>query len=227
MHRRRDFKQGDPAWDVLEAQWMAQLAGGGAQAGAALDALVLVYGALFVKRLCFFGLSIEDAQDVAQDLWMKVARVAPSYRGEAPVRSFLHGVLKQAKLNHYSEHYKRPPLDSTSDELVAASMELAMQALGPTTAQADGWADFDLLRCVRRAFAAFEQKHPRLASLLLLRHVEEMSLEEIAARVGGRPEEAKAEVFSARNKFRPDVKPCLGLWTDRGREKRGDDDESR
>lgn len=227
MHRRRDFKQGDPAWDVLEAQWMARLAGGGPEAGAALDSLVLAYGPLFVARLRYFGLSIEDAQDLAQELWMKVARVAPGYRGEAPVRSFLRGIVEQAKLNHYSERYKLPPLDSTSDEVVAASMERAMQALGPTGAQADGWADFDLLRCVRRAFAAFEQKHPRLARLLLLRHVEELSLEEMAALVGGRPEEAKAEVFSARNKLRPDVKPCLDLWTNRGRKERGDDDESR
>lgn len=207
---------------------MAQLAGDEAQAAdAALTALVMVYGPLFVARLHFYGLPVEDAQDAAQELWMEIARAAPRFRGESPVRSFLLGFLKTAKTRYFSERGKLPPLDSASDDAVAASMELTMQALGPTAAQADGWADFDFLRCVRRAFAAFEQKHPRLASLLLLRHVEELSLEEIVALVGGRPEQAKAEVFSARNRFRPDVDPCLGLWTNRGRGKRGDDDDSR
>jgi RNA polymerase sigma factor (sigma-70 family) len=221
MHKRRDFKQGDPACEAMEAQWMAQMAAGGPPADEALAALFVAYGPLFVARLRFYGLDIDEAQDVAQDLWMEVARAAPRYRAEAPVRSFLLGFLKTAKTRYFSERGKLPPLASTSDEAVAATMELALHALSASTA--DEWDRFDFVRCVRRAFAALEQDHPRLARLLVLRHVEELSLEEIVELLGGRPEAAKAEVFSARNKFRPKVAHCLSLWPN---QQRGDDERS-
>lgn len=220
MHRRHDFKQNDPAWDVLEAQWMAQMAASGPDAEGALVSLFTVYGALFVDRLKYYGLNPDEAPEIAQDLWMEVARGAHRYRADAPVRSFLLGFLKTAKLRYFSDRLQLPPLDSASDETVAASVELTLQALAPSPADRDGL--FDFVRCVRRAFAAFERAHPRLAKLLMLRHVEEMSLEEIVALLGGKAALAKAEVFSARNKFRPEVAPCLSLWPNR---KRGDDEQ--
>lgn len=220
MHRRHDFKQGDPAWDVLEAQWMAQMAGGGPEADAGLTSLFMVYGALFESRLLYYGVGPAEAPEIAQDLWMEVARAAHRYRADAPVRAFLLGFLKTAKLRYYSDRSTLPQLASTSDEAVAASVEMALQTLAPSPA--DGGDLFDFVRCVRRAFATFERDHPHLASLLMLRHVEEMSLEEIVALHGGKPEQAKAEVFSARNKFGPGVKPCLDLWPNR---KRGDDEQ--
>lgn len=220
MHRRHDFKQGDPAWDALEAGWMAQIAAGGADADQALTSLFLVYGRLFVERLHHYGLDPGEAPEVAQDLWMEVARAAHRYRADAPVRSFLLGFLKTAKLRYFSDRGSLPAVASTSDEAVASAVELALQVLA--SSQAERWALFDVARCVRRAFASFERDHPRLARLLLLRHVEELSLEEIVAQLGGRVQAAKAEVFSARNKFRPMVNHCLSLWPNR---ERGNDEQ--
>jgi len=221
MHRRRDFKQGDPSWDEQEAQWMAWMAAGGPEAIEGQTLLYKAYGGLFVERLVYYGLGAHEAQDVAQDLWIEVARAAPRYRGDAPVRSFLVGFLKVARVKYFSERRESPPLSSMSDEVVAATVELAMQAQSPSPKEE--WKTFDFLRCVRLAFAKFEREHPRLAKLLMLRHVEELSLQEIAETLGGRPEAAKAEAFSARNKFRPDMTPCLSLWPNR---KRGDDEQS-
>jgi DNA-directed RNA polymerase specialized sigma24 family protein len=210
MHRRHDFKQADPLQESQEAQAMARLAAGGPAAEAGFTALFEVYGRLFVTRLHHYGLPLDDAQDTAQEVWMDVSRAAPRYQADTPVRLYLLGFLKLARTRYFSARYKAPPVDSTSDDAVAASMELALQSLAPTSADASRY--FDFFRCVRRAFARFEQAHPRLASLLLLRHVEELSLEEIAAEVGDTAEHAKAEVFSARNRFRPQAADCLGLW---------------
>ena len=88
-------------------------------------------------------------------------------------------------------------------------MDAALHSFVPADADID-YVDF--FRCVRRAFAAFEREHPRLAALLCFRHVEEMSLAEIAAAAGGSPNEAKARLFSARSRFRPTLLPCLQLW---------------
>jgi DNA-directed RNA polymerase specialized sigma24 family protein len=209
MHRRRDFKQADPSWDAQEAQWMAQMAAGGAAADAGLSSLFMVYGGLFVTRLHYYGLSIQEAQEVAQDLWLEVSRAAGRYDGSVPVRLFLLGFLKIARKRYWSELSKQPAVDSTSDELVAASVEAVMQSLAPASAS-KGFADF--VHCVRRAFFSFEREHPRLARLLLLRHVEEKSLDEMAADLDDSADRLKAELFGARNRFRPAVAECLDLW---------------
>jgi RNA polymerase sigma factor (sigma-70 family) len=209
MHKRRDFKQADPSWDALESQWMAQIAAGGPAADEGLSSLFMAYGRLFVARLHYYGLAIEEAQDVAQDLWMEVCRAATRYEPGTPVRLFLLGFLKIARKRYFSARSKLPDIDSTSEDAVAASVEVAMQSLAPASASM-GFADF--VRCVRRAFAAFEREHPRLARLLLLRHIEEMSLEEIASETGDTADRVKAEVFSARNRFRPGAEHCLELW---------------
>lgn len=222
MHARHDFSQADPEWDVQEAQWMAQMAGGGRDADAALTCMYAVYGRLFVKRLTYLGLGVEDAQDAAQGLWMEVARAARRYESGTPVRLFLRGFLENARKRHFQNLKALPPLDSAADEVVAAHMELALQAMALSAA--DDVEYFDFFRCVRRAFAQFEREHPALAGLLLLKHVEEWTLEEISREVGGTAEQVKAEVFSARNKFRPRVAGCLSLWPNR---QQGDDEQSR
>lgn len=213
MHRRHDFKQGDPAWETLERQWMEQLAVGGREARDALSNLFRAYNPLFVKRLRLFGLADEDAQETAQELWLEVARAAPRYEGQAPVRLFLLGFLKTAKLRHFSDRKDEPRIDSLSDDDVVAQSEVSLALLAHPAAAGPGWLDF--VRCVRGAFAAFEREHPRLARLLLLRHVEEWSLDEMAQQLGGNAERAKAEVYSARRKFEPTVADCLELWPNR------------
>jgi DNA-directed RNA polymerase specialized sigma24 family protein len=201
---------------------MEQLAGGGREARDALACLFRAYNPLFVKRLRLFGLAEEDAQETAQDLWMEVARAAPRYERQAPVRFFLLGFLKTAKLRHFSDRKDAPGMDSLSDDEVVSQTEVSLAFAADPASTGPAWLDF--VRCVRRAFSVFEREHPRLAKLLVLRHVEEWSLEEVAQQVGGNAERAKAEVYSARRKFEPTVKDCLELWPNR---QRGADDASR
>ena len=213
MHRRLDFKQADPSWDELEAQWMATLAVGGTGAEEAIAALFRAYNPLFVKRLRWFGLSEAEAEDAAQGLWMDVARAAPSYVPLAPVRHLFNRFLDIARLRSFSERGGQPRFESLSVEGVEEAMDAALRWLAPSVGSESEW--FDFMRCVRRALEKFERKHPRLAKLLLIRHVEELSLEEAAALLGGSADQAKAEVFSARRKFEPGLSPCLKLWPNR------------
>lgn len=191
------------------------MAAGGPGANLALTSLFKAYNSLFVSRLNYFGLSVAQAQDTAQDLWMEVARAAPRYEPGVPVRLFLRGFLTMARRRHFSTLKESPQIDSTSDEGVAASVEIALQVLAWSAS--DGGEHFDFARCMRRAFSQFAQTHPRLASLLVLRHVEEFSLEEIAQETGGTEEHAKAELFSARRRLQPKAEGCLSLWPNRAR----------
>ncbi|MBI5719224.1 MAG: hypothetical protein HZC37_16275 [Burkholderiales bacterium] len=219
MHKRQHFKLANPAWDAAEEQWMDAIAAGGALAEPAWLALFEAYGDLFVRRLEFWSLPPARAEEETQELWLDIARGAVRYERKGPVRSFLRQVLWH-KATHYFDRERKVERrhDSLADEATEALAEEALQLLVPSWRTDDGWPDFR--RCVHDKLEAFEQQHPRLARLLVFMHVEELTLEETASLLGGDALKAKAEVFSARRKFGPLVKPCLELWPNRGEGKR-------
>jgi len=213
MHKRVDFRDADPAWDQLEAGWMQQVAAGGPTAEAGFAALYRAYAALFITRLRYWGFDVDDAMDAAHDLWIELSRAAPRWPRDVPVRFYLLGFLKMARKRFFSASHHLPAVDSLTEEAVLSSAEQSLRSSAPALENEPEWLDF--VRCVRRSFGAFRDEHPRLASLLLQRHVEELSLEEMTELMGGSPERAKAEVYSARRKISPTLQPCLELWPNR------------
>jgi len=208
MHTRNTFKDGDAACDAAEAQWMRELAARGPSAEAAWDALFRAYGQLFVKRLAWkFHPDTEKARDVAQELWIEIARSAHRWPENVPVRIWLRGFLRIAWLRDLDEREERSQLKSIDVEAVLVEVETLLSSGASTP---EDW--FDFVRCVRRVFGRFETAHPNMAQLLLLRHVEEMSLEEIAELLGGDANLAKSRVYSARQLIGPDLHDCLELW---------------
>jgi DNA-directed RNA polymerase specialized sigma24 family protein len=212
-HRRRDFRLADPAWDEAEQRWMAEIAARGPKGQSAWEALVEAYGTLFVRRLEYWGLPPERAEEEAQELWLDIARGAVRHEGRGPVRSFLRQVLWHKATHYYRERDLERTHDSLADEQIEARADAALLHLAPAWQSDPRWLDFR--RCVRDRLAEFERQHPRLARLLVFRHVEELSLEEIVELIGGEAVKAKAEVFSARAKFGPLVEPCVELWPTR------------
>jgi len=213
MHKRQHFKQADPAWDVAEEQWMDAIAAGGAPAELAWLDLFEAYRDLFERRLEWWGLPSARAEEETQELWLDIARGAIRHERRGPVRSFLRQVLWHKATHYYRERDAQPTPLSLSDEAVEAVADQALLQMAPSWRSDPRWLDFR--RCVHDKLQAFERQHPRLASLLVFMHVEELSLEETAALVGGSALQAKAEVFSARRRFAPLVEPCVELWPTR------------
>jgi RNA polymerase sigma-70 factor, ECF subfamily len=209
MHQRQNFSRADPAWDEVETRWMAELASGGPAADAALSSLFWAYQKLFVRHLIRMRMNEAEAEDQAQELWLEIVRAAPRYRPDVAVRYYFRGFLGTVLTRHFSKLKQRPPAQSDADESVAEEVEAVL--LSMTDFAGGGASRFDFLRCVRAAFERFERAQPRLASLLLFRHVEEMSLEEIALALGVTAEKVKADTFRARRQFEPLVKPCIDL----------------
>jgi len=220
MHVRTDFSLKNPEWDEIEAQWMNELAVGGPGGRNALTRLFKVYGKLFERRLHRMGMR-QQAEDIAQGLWLEISRAAPRYRGEMPVRVFLLGFLKMACRRFFSELGKEPKELELDEQRDGQEDDTPMVFAPPvSTASKAGVEWFDFRRCVRRALAKFEERNPGMHKLLLLRHVEELSLDEMAEELGGSANRAKGEVFAARRKFSPLIEPCLKLWPDRARSAR-------
>jgi RNA polymerase sigma-70 factor, ECF subfamily len=213
MHVRQDFREADEASEASEARWMRALATGGSVAEAAFSSLHAVYGKLFVRRLCRLGLGPDDAQDIAQEVWLDVMRAAPKWRGDVPVRVYLRGFLRIAQLRWFSDRKDTPAFETfVEPDDIDGRTATAVPATSSGTP--DEWHDF--VRCVERALARLEQVQPRTVKLLLLHHVAEASLEEIVEALGGDAKLAKSQLFAARRKIEPDLLPCLELWPNRG-----------
>ena len=211
VHRRSDFHEA--AWDDIEAQWVLAMASddeSGEAGQAAFWKLFEAYHHLLVRQLCRCGMDEHQAWDRTHDLLVAFARKASTHDPVTPVRLHLKGYLDTAL-----RHYLRDTARSASrhigipDDVADLATDAALFEPGLTIR--DPATQFDFLRCVRRAFAAFEQAHPRLARLLLLRHVLENTLEEMAGQLGEDAVKLKADVHSARGKFAPRAKPCLEL----------------
>lgn len=217
MHKRADFSRGDPSWDAIEAQWMRQIAAGGPGREAALGDLYEVYAPVFVRWLNRRGLSAHDAQDVVHDLWIdELVPAIGRWKGNGPARLYLHGILKMSKRRWFHAAAHAPVVESTDDESITEEAAAAVPLFAwAARAKPTDW--FDFARCVRRALAKLGASHPRLVRLLELVHVEQLSLDEAADELGGDAKLAKGQVFSAREKVRPGMAPCLELWPDRGR----------
>jgi RNA polymerase sigma factor (sigma-70 family) len=215
IHRRLSFRDVNPEWNDLEAEWLRQVANGTPDAARlALNRLFVVFDSLFVKRMNRLLRNRELAEEAAQEIWIKVNRAAGNFRGERPAHIFLLGFLKNARRDLMKKMQRRLPELSGSGETVQAEIENALVALGRTPEQEAEFRDF--LLCVRQAQARFAKAHPKLALLLRLLHMKGYSLEEVAAREGGNSNSVKQAVFAAREKFIPVVRPCLGLWPQYG-----------
>ena len=213
MHKRKNFRADDPAWDALEARWIAQMAGDDqAVASAALGSMFLAYNDMLRGRLVRARIHPDEIDDIAQQVWVDLARAAPRYPGDIPVRLFVFRYFAYGRKRYWSDRKAAPPVDSLSDEAVEALAERAILALRQSPTDSSQYLEF--ARCVRGALSAFDRVYPRQASLLVFKHMEGRSLKEIADRSGERPDTIKSELFSARKKFGPRVRRCLDLWPD-------------
>ncbi len=208
MHVRPDFFERDASWDALEARWMQGLKDGGPAAEAAFTSLYTVYGKLFVKRLVRFGLPPAQAHEVAHDLWLEVMRAAPKWRGETPVRIYLLGFLRFARLRWFTK--RKEPVEAA---FVEADDGEGGAVLPPMSSSPEDLFDFE--RCVERALQRLGLAHPRAVQLLELHHKEGMSLDEMAKLLGSDAKLVKSQLFAARRKAEPELLPCLELWPNR------------
>ena len=120
-----------------------------------------------------------DARDICQEVWLKVWRELPKFRGDSKFTTWLHPIATHRALDHLRKRRRwfdrfLPFGDSESD---------AVQVPEPSTTddagkQAEG--------AERRAAiqAALASLPPKLRAVLALREVEGLSYEEIAKAVG-------------------------------------------
>jgi RNA polymerase sigma-70 factor (ECF subfamily) len=164
--------------------------------GAAFD-LIVIRHRRRVYQLCYrYVGSHEDANDLAQDVFLRAYRGLEHFKGQASFTTWLYRIAVNVALNRVTAKAPRldrmAPLDGV-DRPDPHAEDPAAALLREERA-----------RRVRRAIA---QLPPKQRATLVLRVYQELSHEEIAAVVGSSVGACKANLFHALNKLRTLLKP--------------------
>lgn len=139
----------------------------------------------------------DEADDLLQQVWLTAHRRPPVEGDGANVRAWLYRVATNAALDRLGRDRRRRALLERGAH--------RLQAETPTPADADVVAEEDRAR-VRAAVAALPR---RQREAVWLRWADGLSYREIADRVGGSEESARANVYQGMKRLRQSLSELL------------------
>jgi RNA polymerase sigma factor (sigma-70 family) len=144
-----------------DADLLHTIAQGGPGAWPALETLVRGHRKALLGFLIGRGLPRADAEDVVQDVFVRVAEKAGSFRGESQVSSWLHSIARNLHLDRVRAAAREQTLDEAQWQGLEDSA--AMVASDDPAAAIDQRAYAD---CIGRHYGQFAQRHPAMADAL-------------------------------------------------------------
>lgn len=128
-----------------------------------------------------------DAEDLAQELWLKVFRAVGEFRGDSSFYTWLRQIMINSFLNHKRAGARASSIESSDagDESVKDAEESLYRKI-----------------LVERVFGALAELTPQQRLIFLLKHHEGMTYEEIARAVGCSTGAVKKSLFRTIVKLR-------------------------
>jgi RNA polymerase sigma factor (sigma-70 family) len=127
----------------------------------------------------------EDAQDILQDVWLRVIRGIPRLRDGSRLRGWLFGITRRALMDRLRKQYAAPAHDSLDGDDVSVQPDLI-----------DREADLRALDAALEAMPLGERE------VLTLFYLRDLSLNELAETLGIPVGTAKSRLFRARQMLR-------------------------
>lgn len=184
-----------------------------AQAGdkRAFDVLVAKYQRKVARLLSRFMRNPAEVEDVSQEAFIKAYRALPAFRGDSAFYTWLYRIGINTAKNYLVAQGRRAP---TSTEFDAEESE--------------GFADASQLRDINTPEsllqskqigetinAALEALPDDLRKAIILREIEGMSYEEIAAAMNCPIGTVRSRIFRAREAVAEKLKPMIDVSSDR------------
>jgi RNA polymerase sigma-70 factor (ECF subfamily) len=170
----------------------------------AFDALVLKYQSRIVNLVSRFVRNPADALDVTQEAFLKAYRALPNFRGESAFYTWLYRIAVNTAKNFLAVQSRRP---AESD----AGTEDIEQNEGDTALTEHDTPEHLLLTDEIQAtvVAAIEALPEDLKTAIMLRELEGLSYEEIAAVMECPIGTVRSRIFRAREAIDKELKPLL------------------
>ncbi len=139
-----------------------------------------------------------DAEDVAQEVFLGMARGLQGFRGTASLRSWLYRVTVNRAIDHLRRRGRRPAVRLPSADVGQQPREGFGASPSSSPDPMDRAASRDKAQIVRDALEALS---PKLRAVLVLRYFEGLSYEELAEVLDCSMGTVKSRLFRAHSTF--------------------------
>lgn len=173
---------------------------------AAFDLLVRKYQHRVVALVGRYVHDWSEAQDVAQDTFLRAYRAIGSFRGDAQFYTWLHRIAVNTAKNHLVAHNRRPPGEDI-DASDAEQYETGARLRDTDTPERELMRQ-ELERTVMKAVEALPEE---LRTAITLREVEGLSYDEIAEKMGCPIGTVRSRIFRAREAIDAELRPLLDV----------------
>jgi RNA polymerase sigma-70 factor (ECF subfamily) len=170
----------------------------------AFDLLVLKYQHKVVKLVARMLRDPAEAEDVAQEAFVKAYRAIGSFRGDSAFYTWLYRIAVNTARNTMASRQRRP-LDYEADLSESEQSAVESRMRHGDTPEAAALSD-EIHRTVNDAIAALPED---LRTAIILREVEGLSYEEIAETMDCPVGTVRSRIFRAREAIDRSLKPLL------------------
>jgi RNA polymerase sigma-70 factor (ECF subfamily) len=163
----------------------------------AFEAIVMRYQARVFRLACRLT-SDTDAPDVLQEAFLQVYRYISTYRGDSRFSTWLFRIATNASLMHRRSRARRPA--ESLEEFLPRFDEAGVHVNTPAELQVAARADelLDRKDLAEKARAGLERLPDIYRDAFVLRDLEDLSTEEVAAALGVEPATVRQRVHRAR-----------------------------
>jgi RNA polymerase sigma-70 factor (ECF subfamily) len=179
---------------------------------AAFDLLVRKYQHRVVALIGRYVHDWSEAQDVAQDTFLRAYRALGGFRGDAQFSTWLHRIAVNTAKNHLVAHKRRPPGEDIDIE-DAEQFESALRLRDNDTPERELMRQ-EMEQTVMRAVEALPEE---LRAAITLREVEGLSYEEIAQQMQCPIGTVRSRIFRAREAIDVQLRPLMDVTGSRER----------
>jgi RNA polymerase sigma-70 factor (ECF subfamily) len=181
--------------------WIALLRTGGRPREAAVTQIYRRYGAAFERYFRRNRATDAQAEDLVQEVFIKMIRAIDSYKGEGAFEAWLWSIARNTLISAMRQTESLVELDA-----METSLGEALLASHSGTATDPAARD-----CVRRAFDEFAQTHREYAEVLTRVVVDGWGYEELATFRGSGNGAAREYLSQCRKRLSAFIQPCLDL----------------
>ena len=170
----------------------------------AFDLLVLKYQQKILGLVMRFVHDVHEAQDVAQEAFIKAYRALPGFRGESAFYTWLYRIAVNTAKNYLVSRGRRPPdIDVDAEDAEFFEGESALKDLEtPERSLLCGEIEATVQRVL-------DQLPEELRTALVLREFEGLSYEDIAASMQCPIGTVRSRIFRAREAIDKALQPLL------------------
>lgn len=167
------------------------------------DLLVLKYQHRVIALIRRFVKNEAEAEDLAQETFIKAYRALPNFRGESAFYTWLYRIAVNTAKNGLEVNKRRPTSDVDIDEIGEYAFDEHLQQQDTPE---NMLASEDMQRVVSQAL---EKLPDDLRRALMLREFDGLSYEEIAQEMGCPIGTVRSRIFRAREAIDAVVRPLL------------------